>query len=248
MFKINFESISRLVIYGNGKKLFEKERDLATVSTGNGGTLDRIVSFNLSQEPKNARKENLNRKDNYYLTYTPEYFRNERRTALYVHVSEIEVENLGEKIHNQHDGETDFIYHYKLIFKNGGTIRKVNFERLNVPDGWTIPEEEQKTGAHWSKFLGDYNNAYNIPSERTRKRAVENGLPDFNLIHWYITTEPLAENYYTGDYISRIERDDARKDREKIAEIISSCLYGNNTVSHYEVARMLQHLNITVKA
>lgn len=49
------------------------------------------------------------------------------------------------------------------------------------------------------------------------------------------------------DFYTRTEKTEERTDREKLAEIISSCLYGNKYVSHYEVEEMLKKLNITIK-
>lgn len=251
MIKMTFDQFNKLVIYGNGEVLFAKERDLsnyATLKDGKpAGNLDRIISFNLMQEPKNARKENLNRTDNYYLTYHPEYWRSERRTALYVHISEIDAVNLGEIVHMQHNGETDYIEAFKLIFKHGGEIKKVNVDRLSVPEGWTIPEEEQKNGAHWKRGLGDFNNSYDTPSSERKSffQKKHPDQPDYNLIHWYITTEPLTENYYTGDYISRIKKDADREQRDRIAEIMTECTHGS--ISHYDVEKMLEKLNITIR-
>lgn len=50
-----------------------------------------------------------------------------------------------------------------------------------------------------------------------------------------------------ADYYTRYEKTPEREYREKLAEIISSCLYSGKEVSHYEVERMLKKLNITIK-
>ena len=49
-----------------------------------------------------------------------------------------------------------------------------------------------------------------------------------------------------SDYYTRTEKTDDRLLREKIAEIISDCTY-NKHISHYEVEKMLEKLNITIK-
>ena len=50
-----------------------------------------------------------------------------------------------------------------------------------------------------------------------------------------------------SDYYTRTEKDDARLYREKLASIISECMYTGKYVSHYEVEEMLKKLDITIK-
>ena len=64
----------------------------------------------------------------------------------------------------------------------------------------------------------------------------------------------LKLNYLDGvevnvesDCYTRYEKTPEREYLEKLAEIISSCLYTGKEVSHYEVERMLKKLNITIK-
>ncbi|MBR3600249.1 MAG: hypothetical protein IKL53_10290 [Lachnospiraceae bacterium] len=71
--------------------------------------------------------------------------------------------------------------------------------------------------------------------------------------------ETNYKNYYTivdangteytveSDYYTRCEKTDERLYREKLAKIISSCLYSNKTVSHYEVEELLKKLDISIK-
>lgn len=70
----------------------------------------------------------------------------------------------------------------------------------------------------------------------------------------YINIYTLKLNCLNGkeikvksDYYTRYEKTPEREYREKLAEIISSCLYTGKEVSHYEVERMLKKLNITIK-
>lgn len=61
MFKLNLGEVDKLIVYGNGKKYLEKTRNFDDV-----GILlnekyhhpygDKIITINLVQEPKNARK------------------------------------------------------------------------------------------------------------------------------------------------------------------------------------------------
>lgn len=64
----------------------------------------------------------------------------------------------------------------------------------------------------------------------------------------------LKLNYLSGteikvesDYYTRTEKTEERLYREKLADIISECLYIGKDVSHYEVERMLEKLDIAIK-
>lgn len=255
MFKMNFNNIGKLVIYGDGVELMIKTRDLSKVGklsesgSVNDSYGDQIISFNLSSEPKNARKVNLNRKDNYFVKYKCEYWP-EYKTALYVHKSELEFVNLGEFVAADHNGEKDYLFAYRVRFVHGAVIQTLNCERLTVPKDWKIPEEERKNGAHWSRFLGDHNNSYNTITEEERKSynklRARRGLPEdtSNIVHWYFTTEEITENYYTSEGYHKIEKNDERKEREKLVEVFKSC---GVDVSIYDINKLLAVLNISIK-
>ena len=55
-----------------------------------------------------------------------------------------------------------------------------------------------------------------------------------------------AEFKVESDYYTRTEKTEERLHREKLAKIITECLY-NGHVSHYEVERLLEKLYITIK-
>ncbi len=257
MFKMNFDGIGKLVIYRDGVVLFEKGRDLSRVGTFEKGRVnnsasDRVVSFNLSSAPKNARKVNLTRKDNFFVKYEDGNYIRERKTALYIHASEVSVENLGEFVSMEHDGEKDYLNAYKLIFNHGARVRVLRVEKLSVPGSWTIPEEERKAGAHWYSFLGDHNNSYETVSAEelqrinARRRAL--GLPEenYNVRHWFFKYQDTKENYYTSDFLTRIEKNSDRVEREKIAAALNAVL-GRDKLSHYDVEKLLKVADITLK-
>jgi hypothetical protein len=50
-----------------------------------------------------------------------------------------------------------------------------------------------------------------------------------------------------SDYYTRKEKTDERLYREKLANIISECMYSGKEISHYEVERLLEKLDITIK-
>ena len=55
-----------------------------------------------------------------------------------------------------------------------------------------------------------------------------------------ITTAEIESDYYT-----RSEKDNNRVEREKIADLMTNAC--NVHISHYDVARMLKMLNISIK-
>lgn len=258
MFTVRRDAIAfdKLVIYGGGAVLMEKTRDIFKLGTlKDDGTVhtsygDTITSFNLSSAPKNARKVNLNRTDNYIVKYQCEYWP-EKKTALYVHASEVDFVNLGEFVACAHDGEKDYLFKYSLAFKHGATARVVCCDRLKVAGDWT-PESEHAAGAHWKKGLGDFNNSYDTVSAddlgRINAGRVARGLPelDYNLVHWYYVERALDVNYYTSEGYHKIEKDAARADREKIAAAFNKALNGDK-LSHYDIDKLLTVANITLK-
>lgn len=50
-----------------------------------------------------------------------------------------------------------------------------------------------------------------------------------------------------SDYYTRTEKTEDRLFREKLANIMSECMYTGKDVSHYEVEEMLKKLDITIK-
>jgi hypothetical protein len=245
--RISTETFSRLVVYDNGKILFEKGRDLTKVSTFENGRLSeaylsKIEYINLP-EVKNARKENLFRKDCYFLKYTDPVFTWERKQALYIHVSCIEFEDLGEHVANVIEGETNYLHYYRLHFPDGFRYRKRNIEHLNVPEDWELPK-----GASWTAGPNCYRSATPQSVENRKKVCEKFGRPfePFNMIHEWTSEQEDFDNVYASDYYTRQEKDSAREDRERIANAINEAL-GRYTVSHYDVAKLLEKLTIEVK-
>ena len=243
MFKMSFDGIGKLVIYGGGQIKLVKTRDLNKVSITEGKEehTSGKVYFYLSEAPKNARKENLNRKDCYFLNYTDDHsgYWKERKTALYIHESEISVTDLGEYVAADHNGERDFLFRYSLNFKNGYEYRKINCERMLVEKSWTLPE-----GARWYR-LGDYNNTYDVSEPNELYKKLHPEAPDYNLVHWTLSTEKSFVNYVSSEGYHRIEKTEERKERETLAAVLAKAL--NKTVSEYDVKRLLEVVNIEVK-
>ena len=71
----------------------------------------------------------------------------------------------------------------------------------------------------------------------------ETNYKDYYTLRFADGTEVVAES----DYYTRCEKTEERLYREDLAKIISSCLYSNKTVSHYEVEELLKKLDISIK-
>ena len=63
----------------------------------------------------------------------------------------------------------------------------------------------------------------------------------------WLTYEKITEIELKSDYYTRTEKDEARLYREQIAEIMTELGYNGKSISHYEVARFMEKLNITIK-
>ena len=243
--RIYTETFSRMVVYDNGKILLDKSRDLMKVGTFEEGKFSdgyySKIEFISLPDVKNARKENLFRNDCYFLKYTDPVLPWERKQALYIHVRYIEFEDLGEHVANVIEGETNYLHYYRLHFPEGFRYRKRNIEYLNVPKNWKLPE-----GASWDhgpncyRPVGDTSLAERL-AEKHRKP-----FEPYNMVHEWTTEQYGYDNVYASDCYARQEKDSAREDRERIANAINEAL-GRHTVSHYDVAKLLEKLTIEVK-
>jgi hypothetical protein len=245
--RISIDEFSRMVVYDNGKILFEKGRDFDRIGTFEEGKyfyeyFDRIEFFNLP-DVKNARKENLFRKDCYFLRYTDPVFTWERKQALYIHVSCIEFEDLGEHVAVEHDGEKDFHHYYRLHFPDGFRYKHRNYERMNVSDDWKLPD-----GATWDHGQNCYTPVDKEDWNRNKQIAEKHGVPfePYNMIHEWTSEKYGYDVVFPTDKFTRIEYDKARQDRERIADLMNEVL-GKYTVSSYKVAELLEKLTIEIK-
>lgn len=111
-------------IYSEGKILYSTNRSyLEKNSINDEGKIEsfknyRIDSF-IIETPNRSTKLNLNRSDNFYIKEKIKYSMNEKSKVLYIHVSNISLESIGEVIGMQTKDETNFINAYKLNFKYG---------------------------------------------------------------------------------------------------------------------------------
>lgn len=83
----------------------------------------------------------------------------------------------------------------------------------------------------------------NVEEKQALKCHGETNYKDVYILKLQDGTEIKVES----DFYTRTEKTDERLYREKLADIISECLYTGKDISHYEVERMLEKLNITIK-
>lgn len=243
---MNLNGIDRLVIYGHGEKLFEKNRNLMEIGTYDADTntvknpyYDRITTVNLASEPKTARKENLKRTDNYYLTFKGQFL-NERKTALYIHESEISVEALGETVALDTKDEKTFIYGYKITFRNGATADFLKYEHLNVPGDFKPPHG-------WDRWEnGEMYKVIDADTQRRRKEIAEAAGREYkpaNVLKKYIVSEAITENYYIADYIHRTEKSENRTRCEELAKAFNKVI-GADKFCYWHIEKLLKEYKI----
>lgn len=236
--EIYTETIKHLVVFGNGKKLFEKQRDLDAYGTFVNGQYhlshsdrcDSIVKFDLLV--KKARKEDLDRKYSYVIGAT-----------LYVYAPDVHYEYIGEFKINEIYGATNYKQFCRLHLPV--KVSRRHYERLLVPDGWKLPE-----GASWDKGPDQYH----IPDEQGKEsyrhylESIGKEFQDYNLVHVWTAVEEENEVVYPSDCYTRTDKDSGRKRREKIADIMNDCIgLGGCQVSHCDVEEMLKCLDIRIK-
>ena len=238
--------VAKIVIYGHGVKLFERELSMEAYEIKqNKNGEDKLcelyhaapIAVTLHGEVKTARKENLNRKDNYTLTYSPEYLKWERRTCLYIHESEIAVTDLGDVLSMETAEEKNYLHAVKLHFNGETTYQRFHAEFMQVGDDWKIPD-----GGRWSNSYGtperpcyDTYDFTNSPFEKSRAKGK-------GVVKRYCTVETLdagAEIIAAECYYTRTEESADRKRKRAIADKLNASKeYSNKEWSHYDITRL----------
>ncbi len=238
-FKAPYE-FGKIVIYGNGVKLFERD-DLQAyekrVQSNGAEWLTEVyrggpVAITLAGEIKRAVKENLNRKDNYILSYPVEYFPRERRQALYIHESEIEVDDLGEML-SMETGDTKYFLHgVRLRFVHPFAVERANIEKIPCLGDWKIPD-----GGRWGDGFGTV--------EHPQYSIWEKGP---GVIKRWFSTEQRKNG---GEMLSafrtycRIEHSQEYERRERIAEKLKAA--GLRNFSQYDVDTLEKALGVKLE-
>lgn len=240
----------KIVIYGHGVKLFERDDLQAFEMRKQDNGAEKLtevyrgspIAITLAGDIKRAVKENLNRKDNYTLSYQVEYFPRERRQALYIHESEIDVEDMGELLAMESADEKCYLHAVRLRFRHAFTVEELHIEQIQTGEHWTIPD-----GGRWGDGFGteerptyglyDYTDS---PVERLRARGK-------GVIKRWVSNE-RREN---GDILSafrgysRIEYSEDRKRRVRIAEKLKAG--GLRDFSYYDVEKLEKALGLKLE-
>ena len=139
-------------------------------------------------------------------------------------------------------GEKDYLTLYKLSFANVQTVSEPKIERI-ICDNYTLKDGEKfgdyygrdKAHACISSFDSS-NSKFREPNEN----------PEKGILKRYFENVLYNDFIVKSDYYTRTEKDPARVEREKIAEVINTCLH-NKSISHYDVENLLKKLNISIK-
>lgn len=236
--------LDKLVVYDSGRILFETDRnifELGRLEDGKFSSFEKILKWDIPGDMRNARKQNLNRRDNYFLNYKDSI--GWSRVALYVHASNIAVKDLGEFLDFEQHGEKCYLHYFILTLKSPGSItyRQNHAEKMLVPGDWRLP-----AGAKWDR---DYKVISTEARELNKKRCLAKGIQyeDYNIVHRWSTEETTNTVVFKSPTYTRIEKSPERIEREKIADLMSSVIWGNKTISHYEVEDLLRVFNISIK-
>lgn len=247
--KINLANYEMLNIYDENGVIFSTVRGGFERATIDGKKCrshysDIIREIDLPVDNiRNAQKLNLTKKDVFSIKYFPRDrydIRNGR--ALYIPLDLIAVEILGQFLSLETNGERDFLTLYKLSFKTAQTVRETKCERIacdnyTLKDGETFGSGYGRDEAHAVIDTFDTSKSFfkgqEIPAEK-------------GILKKYYHDVIYSDFIVKSDYYTRTEKDEARQEREKIAEIINSCLY-NKMLSHYDIEAIQKKLNISVK-
>ena len=244
--------IERVIIYSNGERLYTSDNsrlecyELTRSADGREDKLRSIynggpVEIALTGEIVHARKENLNRRDNYTLAYFADYDKSRARTALYIHASELaSFADLGNVLSMETSEEKCYLHAVKIAFARPVVFDRLHAEKIPLKDGeiWSLP-----AGGRWSSAYGteaaptfDTYDTTNSPFAARKGIPAENGI-----IKRWITRERVegavmvcAERYYT-----KIEYSPERERKNALAEALNkSGAFHNQTFSHYDIDKL----------
>ena len=246
--KINLSNYETINIYNENGVIFSTVRGGFERATIDGKKCrshysDIICEIDLPIDNiRNAQKLNLNKNDVFSIKYVPSdrySIRNGR--ALYIPDRFISVERLGEFLALEANGEKDFLTLYKFAFANPQTVSEPHLERI-ICDNYTLEEGETFGSGYGRDEAHAVIDTFDTSKSRLKEISHEKGI-----LKKYYHDVIYSDFIVKSDYYTRTEKDEARTEREKIAEIINSCLY-NKTFSHYDIEAIQKKLNISIKA
>lgn len=235
--------VGKIVIYGDGKIYYTDEsaklksyelrpncygHDMLSTVTDR-----KLVSVRLRQEPKRALKENLNRTDNYFLKFERKYWP-EISKALYIHISEIDAQPLGDLLAMETDEERNYLAAARLRFLNGAEFEVAHYDKLPYDLHFQIPEPNGR----WSDYRTGTKDApcYSIVDRSRSILHKDEG--KFILRSWTETiSEEHAETICVQAYYTKSEYSPERQRKEKIAEALNEA-FGQSKFSHYDIDKI----------
>lgn len=161
-----------------------------------------------------------------------------------------------EGIHNQlfiynDDGEilfkTERPYELNLeITANIRSARKMMFNKHDCFEINTNAENARYLFGRNGKDLYIHNSVVDVINVEEKVALKTHGETDYKDVYT-LKTQDGTEIKVDSDYYTRTEKTEERLYREKLADIISECMYSGKSISHYEVEKLLEKLDITIK-
>lgn len=248
--KIKLDHYEQVNIYNENGIIFSTKRggfDRATINGNKCATYyaNRVSEIELPIDNiRNALKLNLNKNDVFSIKYIPgERYTIRNGRALYIHTKYIKVETIGEYLGIETSGEKGYLTIYKLTFANAQTVREPKIDRI-ICDNYTLQDGETFGDGYGKDKARAVISTFDTAKSRFVKGA--DNPAEKGILKKYFADISYTEFIVKSDYYTRTEKDAARVEREKIADIINSCLH-NKSISHYDVERMLEKLNISIK-
>lgn len=244
--EINLNQYEQINIYNENGVIFSTIRsglERASIKDGKCSTYYSNTVYKIElpiYNIRNAQKLNLTKKDVFTIKYIPDNRYSIRNgKALYIPINYINVENIGEYLAFDTNGEKNFLTLYKFTFTNVQTVKEPKIDRI-ICDNYIL-----KDGESFGDGYGPDKKHARITTFDTSEYRINKPVEKGILKHYFENVQ-YNDFIIKSDYYTRTEKDPARIEREKLASIINECLY-NKTISHYDVEKLLQKLNITIK-
>ena len=103
-------------------------------------------------------------------------------------------------------------------------------------------------GSNNGKDLYIHNSFVDVINTKEKLKFDSHGEKDYKDIYTLkLNCNNGEEIEVESDFYTRTELSPERQMQEKIAAIMTDCLYGNKNVNHYEVEKIMEYLDITIK-
>lgn len=246
--KINLSIYEQINIYNKSGVIFSTVRGAFNRVKIEGARCssyyrDSVYTIDLPIESiRNAQKLNFLKNDVFTIKHIPKdryTLRNGR--ALFVPAELITVECLGEYLSHEGNGEKCYLTLYQLDFSTPQTVEEPQIKKI-VCDDYTL-----KAGEKFGNYYGtDEAHAFISLFDTTKSVFSKGKQGEKGILKRFFSPVNYNSFIVRSDYYARTDKDPARIEREKIAEIMKK--HTRENISHYDVAKMLLDLNISIKA